>query len=217
MICSKCFNQKFKFLAFYPETVKLVEEQLRPHLTKTEESKIEEVPQKGSLLEKRQRPEDQLCKLYKKDLNTLDKVNADAAVFLTGDWNEALCLCDNCSKMYKKNGIYETIVSPLKDDTVQEDIEEMDIQANPNADRVEIADESANSRQSTASTNNNAEATHKNLYELAVDEMSKLDYMTQVQMVGMYRDFYEDFKEFFRSFAENDKVITKQVKYQVTF
>ena len=64
--------------------------------------------------------------------------------------------------------------------------------------------------QSTAESVKTTTSENQTLYDKGLKEMSKLDYMTQMKISSIYRDFYEDFKDYISKLNEQDskKVIT---------
>ena len=45
------------------------------------------------------------------------------------------------------------------------------------------------------------------LYNQALQELTKLDFMTQSRIATVYRDFYDEFKEFFEKFKDKNAVV----------
>lgn len=114
MICGACSDKHYKFLQCYTGgNIYYTEQELRDSVKEEEEEKKEAVLEKknseGSvLLGKRTRSFEESCDISEK-VKQFENVNDKKPIFVKENWNNNLCFCEGCQKMYKENGVVEVL------------------------------------------------------------------------------------------------------------
>lgn len=136
MLCGKCVVSKYKFLLCYNDkNISYTEEEIitmSQNLENEEPSKETEIiPPNGKvLLGKRTRSLEEQC-LVKETLETQFKDYKDEVpIFLKEGWQNYLCFCDECQKIYKDNDIYEILTAQEESAEPDEEEEKLNSQDN---------------------------------------------------------------------------------------
>ncbi len=211
MLCGKCVANKYKFLLCYKndKNIAYKEEEIIALSENQDADNPKEIIHSNSkvLLGKRTRSLEEAC-LVKETLEAeyMDYKD-DICIFLKDSWQNYLCYCDECQKIYKDNGVYELLTA--QEENPPEPDEDEEEKLNSQENHVNTFISFPQNLQSTAESNATLESNYENsIYGKAMKEMSKLDYMTQTQIAAIYRDFYDDFNNYFAKFKEEGKVIT---------
>ena len=116
MICSECVGKHYGFLQLYKkEDIFYTEEELRATVSEEDnknpklEKKLSDTP---VVLGKRTRSLEEDCSIKEK-CKDLDDNTEKKSLFMKENWNNNLCYCDDCIKMYKEKKVYDVLTEEV--------------------------------------------------------------------------------------------------------
>jgi hypothetical protein len=121
MICGDCKNKHYKFLMCYKDAnLFYTEEELKGEINKPQlESKPSDPP---LVLGKRTRSMEPACNINEK-LKEVEHLHDDKAIFMKENWNDNICLCDDCIRIYEANKVYDILTEDVNDVEIAEEPE----------------------------------------------------------------------------------------------
>lgn len=117
MICEECIGKHYGFLQLYKkEDIYYTDEELLSNELNEEDKKPAKLEKKLSegpvSLGKRLRSLEDEC-LIKEKSKDLKSDEFRKSTFMKENWNNILCYCDECIKMYKDNKVYDVLTEEV--------------------------------------------------------------------------------------------------------